>query len=300
MSNTQLTSATGYNTSNMIFSEPQFGSIPDSKPAITFKRINIQTRNPDGTVGDLVLETEKVFSFGICENINMETGKVNGYVLPLCLYNKDCPTSPEKEFVSTFNNIVDTIKEHLIKVRESIEQDDLDERDLKKLNPLYFKKEKGKILEKSGPTLYAKLIMSKKLNKIMSMFYDPDTDVEYDPLELIGKFGYAKAAIKFESIFIGNKISLQIKIHECEYEITQRGMKRLLSSRPISKPEVVIQKPTSTCDLQSKQEADDGSLDSSDSDSEPEPASKTSTVITTPTTQLQPNKIVKVVPSKKK
>jgi hypothetical protein len=227
----------------MIFSDPQCGSIPDSKPAISFKRINLQTRNPDGTTGDLILSTEKIFSFGVCENTNMETGKVNGYVLPLCLYNKDCPSQSEKEWVITFNNIVDRIKKHLIDNRDAIEQEDLDERDLKKLNPLYYKKEKGKVVENSGPTLYAKLIMSKKLNKIMTMFYNPSTDQEIDPLELIGKFGFAKSAIKFESIFIGNKISLQIKIHECEFEVQQVGLKRLLSSRPISKPDVIIQNP---------------------------------------------------------
>jgi len=249
----------------MIFSDPQCGSIPDSKPAITFKRINIQTRNPDGSVGELILPTEKVFSFGVCENTNMDTGKVNGYVLPLCLYNKDCPTSAEKEFVITFNNIVDRIKNHLIEHRESFDQEDLDERDLKKLNPLYYKKEKGKIIDKAGPTLYAKLIMSKKLNKITTMFYDPHTDQEIDPLELIGKFGFAKTAIKFESIFIGSKICLQIKVHECEFEIQQTGLKRLLSTRPVSKPEVVIQS-------HSKQESnvplfDEGSLHS-DSESD--------------------------------
>jgi hypothetical protein len=274
---TQLTAASGYNTSNMIFSDPQCGSIPDSKPAISFKRINIQTRNSDGSVGDLILSTEKIFSFGVCENTNMETGKVNGYVLPLCLYNKDFPTASEKEFVTTFNNIVDKIKSHLIEHRESFEQEDLDERDLKKLNPLYYKKEKGKVVDKAGPTLYAKLIMSKKLNKITTMFFDPNTGSEIDPLELIGKFGFATTAIKFESIFIGNKISLQIKVHECEFELQQTGFKRLLSSRPVSKPEVVIQ-PQATQNMNTPV-FDNGSLNSdSDSDSDEESSATTPTI----------------------
>lgn len=279
---TQLTSAAGFNTSNIIFSDPQAGSIPDSKPAISFKRINIQTRNPDGSIGDLILETEKLFSFGVSENVNMETGKVNGYVLPLCLYNKDCPSEKEKEWVTTFNNIVDKIKSHLINVRESIDQDDLDERDLKKLNPLYYKKEKGKIVDGAGPALYAKLMMSKKLNKIMTLFINPSNDQEIDPLELIGKFGFAKSAIKFESIFIGNKISLQIKVHECEYELQQVGFKRLLSARPVSKIDVTIQDKnnyeTKACVLESD---DSGSLDDSDSESDSDSISKIKSSFTT-------------------
>ena len=46
---TQLTSVRGYiPKERMIFSEPISGEIPDSKPKIEFKRINISTRNEDG------------------------------------------------------------------------------------------------------------------------------------------------------------------------------------------------------------------------------------------------------------
>ena len=38
-SNTQLTSASGYDVTRMIFSEPQAGTIPNSVPQITYKRI---------------------------------------------------------------------------------------------------------------------------------------------------------------------------------------------------------------------------------------------------------------------
>ena len=48
--NTQLTSASGYNTDRMRFSKPQEGKIPDSP--ITFKRISISTVNDDGTTDE--------------------------------------------------------------------------------------------------------------------------------------------------------------------------------------------------------------------------------------------------------
>ena len=172
--NTQLTSASGYDTKRMIFSEAQSGSIPNSVPAINYKRINISTLNEDGTVGELIIPTSKVFSFGVNENTNPETGKVNGYIMPLCLWSRDGATKEEKEWSDTFIAIVERCKEHLIQCREDIDQYELEMTDLKKFNPLYWKRDKVKIVEGSGPTLYAKLIMSKKHNKIVSMYYDSE------------------------------------------------------------------------------------------------------------------------------
>jgi hypothetical protein len=225
--NTQLTSASGYDTKRMIFSDPQGGTIPDSKPQIAYKRITIQSRNEDGTTGDLIFPTSQLFSFGISENTNPETGKVNGYVMPLCLWNRDGASKEEKGWSDTFDNVIEACKEHLIAHREEIDQYDLALSDLKKFNPLYWKREKGKIVDGTGPTLYAKLIVSKKQNKIVTMFYDYNGD-PIDPLNLLGKYCYSKAAVKIESIFIGNKISMQIKLYECECKLMDTGMKRLM------------------------------------------------------------------------
>ena len=226
-SNTQLTSASGYDTSRMVFSEPQSGTIPNSVPQITYKRINISTTNDDGSVGDLILPTDELFSFGPQENLNPETQKVNGYVMPLCLYNRDGPTKSQKDWVETFNAIVEKAKDHLVENKESIEVYDLTKHDLKKFNPLYFKKEKGKVVEGAGPTLYAKLIVSKKQNKVVTLFFDYNGE-SLDALSLLGKYCFAKSAIKIESIFIGTRLSLQVKLYECEVKLMETGMKRLL------------------------------------------------------------------------
>ena len=224
---TQLTTASGYDTSRMTFSDAQVGSIPGSMPAINYKRITIKTTNEDGSIGDLVLPTSKLFSFGVSENTSIDTGKVNGYSMPLCLWSKDGATDEEKEWSTTFDAIVEKCKEHLIAVREEIEQYDLVMSDLKKLNPLYYKKEKGKVVEGTGPTLYPKLLLSKKLEKIVTMFFDFEGS-PIDPLTLIGKYCFTKSAVKIESIFIGNKISMQIKLYECEVKLMETGMKKLL------------------------------------------------------------------------
>lgn len=275
--NTQLTSASGYDTKRMLFSEVQRCTIPNSTPQINYKRINIQTRNEDGTTGDLILSTSKLFSFGLSENTDMNTGKVNGYVMPICLWNRDGPTQEEKDFSDTFNNIVERTKEYLVENREEIDQYDLALSDLKRFNPLYWKKEKGKIVQGTGPTLYAKLIVSKKLNKIMTMFFDFDGE-PIDPLKLLGKYCWTKCAIKIESIFIGNRLSFQVKLYECEVKLLDTGMKRLLR-RPQAQKRVL----TSSSSLplnenleKEKEEEDDldlsdGSVNNSDSDPDLDP-----------------------------
>lgn len=279
--NTQLTSAIGYDTKRMIFSEPQIGTIPGSTPQISYKRINIQTRNEDGTAGELIIPTTKLFSFGVSENTDIATGKVNGYVMPLCLWNRDGATKEEKAWSDTFNAIAERCKEHLIANREEIEQYDLAMSDLKKFNPLYWKKDKGKVVDGTGPTLYAKLIVSKKLNKIVTMFFDFDGE-SIDPLALLGKYCYSKAAVKIESIFIGNKISMQIKLYECEVKLMDTGMKRLLM-RPNAQKRVLTSstnplddsKDDDVTDLSSKMDSaavsDGGSVNGSDSEGEQAP-----------------------------
>jgi hypothetical protein len=233
--NTQLISATNYNTSNMIFSESQNGSVPGNGPAISFARINISTKNPDGSIGELIIPTGRLFSFGVSENTNPDTGKVNGWTMPLCLHNRDGPTESEKAWVNTFNNIVEKCIDHIINNKEELNKFDLERSDLKKFNPLYWKKEKktvnGKqvlvVAEGTGPTLYSKLIYSKKNESFVSKFYTVN-DEPIDPLELLGKYAYTTAAVKIESIFIGNKISLQVKLYEAVVEPIQSGTKRLL------------------------------------------------------------------------
>ena len=97
MSN-QLSNATNYNIDDLIFSDPVVQSIPDSDPKIEFKRINISTKYEDGNVGDLIFETERLYSFGVSENKSPETQKVNSWSIPLCMWNRDGPSDSQKAF----------------------------------------------------------------------------------------------------------------------------------------------------------------------------------------------------------
>jgi hypothetical protein len=238
MYSTKLTSAQGYNPKNIIFSKPEVGTIPGSTPKISFKRIRIGTKHEDGSTGDLIMETPpSLFSFGLQENRELGTGNVNGYVLPMCLWNKNGATPEEQKFTEVFESIVNQCKSHLLNSKDEIEKYELDASDLKNFNPLYWKKEKGKIVEGSGPVLYIKTMMSKKNQKITTMFINEETNEEISPYDLMNKYCFVKGAIKFESVFIGNKISLQLKLYEALVKPMDTERKTLLSTNVVRKVE---------------------------------------------------------------
>jgi hypothetical protein len=261
--NTQLTPVEGYDPKQrMIFSEPILGSVPDSKPKIEFKRINISSRNEDGSEGELVFPTERLFSFGVSENVSQETQKVTGYTFPLCLWSRDGPTKQEKQWTDTFDAVVEHCIDFLLSKKEELDMFELQRSDLTKskggLNPLYWKKEKvkdeatGRMVLRAvpdmGPTLYTKLIFSKKNDKFLTQFFNASDESEHlNALDLMGKYCYTNAAVKIESIFISGtgKISLQVKLYEAVVEPSKTGMKRLLA-RPKAKSMVIEAKNNKT------------------------------------------------------
>ena len=247
MSNTQLINVSNYNTDRMIFSVPTAGTVPSNGPTITYQRINISSKNEDGSVGELVMPTTRLFSFGVSENISPDNGSVNGYTFPICLWNKDGATAEEIAFTKTFEDIIEKCACHILDTKEELDLYDLERSELKKLSPLYWKKEQkmvnGKktmaVVEGSGPTLYSKILYSKKNEKFLTNFYDCN-DQPLNPLDLQAKYCYATSVIKIESIFIGNKISVQVKLYESVIEPIAVGMKRLITSRPVSCPTMEI------------------------------------------------------------
>jgi len=263
MENTQLRSAVGYNVDNMTFSKVQIQKIGDT--GMTSKRINIGTKNDDGSEGELVFITEKLFSFGVCENVDQKTNQINGYTMPICLHSKDGPSDEEKAFTDTFEKIIEKCKDYLVDNKKELKMKDLERSDLRKLNPIYYKKNAdGEVVDGATPTLYAKLIVSKKngQNKIITEFFDSVTGESFNALDLIGKYCYTRAVIKIESLFLGSlKISLQVKLYEAEVSLINSGVKRLLS-RPQARPQVMNLTNTTVSNPMNVDD-DDDMLDSS-------------------------------------
>jgi len=226
--NTQLTSAFGYDVNNMRFRKPLDGSLPNDT-TVKFKRVAIGTKNLDGSLGDLIIPTLRVYSYGLSPNRDQKTGKIDGYSIPLCLFSRDDPTEEQRQWVDTFNRVVEHVKQYILDHKDDIERYDLEPAELKKLNPLYYKREKGKIVDGTGPTLYAKVMQNKKTGTISTPFCDQRGN-DVDPMSIMDKRCYVTAAIKFESIFIGSRISLQIKVYEAQVQLLDSAPRRFLQS----------------------------------------------------------------------
>ena len=301
MSDTQLTSAKGYNVNNIIFSKPQAGGLKDT--SVKFRRIYLSTKYPDGSEGDLIISTPRVFSYGVIENLSQDDkNKVNGFVFPLALFNKEGATDEQKIFVDTFNNIINHSRKYLLDHKRELKLPTIDESDLKKLNPIFYKKDKetGDIADDALPTLYLRLAISKKdgIDKILSSFYDKKTGNEVNPMDLLKKYCWTTAAVKFESIFLGSKISYQVKLYEADVELLNTGKKRLLP-RPQAQISVEIDDNSGVeVDDNHQESVDDAEETSSiisdvdDVDDTPEPAPA-------PEPVKSVKKITKVVKKKK-
>jgi len=242
MTTTKLSDYKAFDAKRLIFSNPDTGNIPGSMNKLTFKRIKIAVKNEDGSIGDVVIATPpNLLCYGLQEQTDPSTGAVNGYQFPLVLWNNNHPSDDEKTFTNTIHSICDTCKDHLIANKDAIEKYDLEMNDLKKFNPLYYKMDRGRIIEDKSPVLYAKTLSSKKDGdiKVYTLFTNEENEM-VNPLDLMNKRCYVQGALKIESIFIGNKISLQMKLLEARVKVIDTSFRSLLN------PSVVIHKEPTT------------------------------------------------------
>ena len=240
----QLTNIYTYDTSNLIIQKPTEETINTTTPPIKYLRANIKTKYPDGSIGDLIVPTEVLFSFGVSPSHGAgqsidEKGPVTGYTLPMCCFSKDGPKDIELKWVDAFENIVDVCKDFVVKHKKLFKRPHLEKRDLRKFNASSFfwkEDEDGNRLPR-GPTLYPKLLHSKKNGdiEIKTNIYRMGSNTLLDPLSLIGKFGNAKGAIKIESIYSsGERTSLQVKLWEVDFDLKDSGRERLLPMNIVS------------------------------------------------------------------
>ena len=212
----QLSSYENITQDKVIFNEAKEFKVKDSK--IKYKRIPIEIKYPNGKKGALVVESPVLFSFGVSEKKNQETGKLAGYSIPVCLWSKDSAPNPkELSFFETLNNVISMCQSHLENEYGADLASSLS-------SPFYYKqieytdkkgKKKTKVDESSTPVLYAKLIYSEKSKKILSLFKGKGGK-DLNPFKYINQYCNVKLALIIEGIFISKTVtSLQIKVHEC-------------------------------------------------------------------------------------
>ena len=233
----QLITPGDFTAETLSFQKPINGGSPN-----TF-RIPIGAVKDGRKLPSLFIATPTVYSFGVSpqanigEKVDENLSNVKYYTLPLCLHSKTGPTAEEVGFVDLFNRIVESCKTYLIRkdvneVLGKFGDDQITHVDLKKMNPLYYKKVLGKIVDGTGPILYPKLIMRKDGTSCVTTFSDTN-NTHHDFKSLLNRRMNVRCALKLESIFVGSKISLQFKVYEINYKlINMSGPTRLLADLP--------------------------------------------------------------------
>ena len=212
----QLSSYENITQENIIFNEAKEYKVKDSK--IKYKRIPIEVKYPNNKKGPLVVETPFLFSFGVSEKKNQETGKLVGYSIPVCLWSKDSePDNKEKAFFNFINILKTLSQQHLENEYGPDQASSLS-------SPFYYKqieytdkkgKKRTKVDESSAPVLYTKLIYSEKSKKILSLFKGKGGK-DLNPFKYINQYCNVKLALIIEGIFISKTVTcLQMKVHEC-------------------------------------------------------------------------------------
>ena len=181
----------------------------------SFQKIKIAVKNEDGSVGDLVFSTPpSLYSFGI-QKIHDTSGNVTGYLMPISLWKKREPTPEESQFQHVLQTIVDL-------AQECVEHYVDHKIDLKRFSPLssrtttttHNESELEEETTPRAPILYSKLMFNKQENKISTVFINEQNNSEIQPLSILSQRCFLTGAIKIDSIFIGDKITLQIKLYE--------------------------------------------------------------------------------------
>ena len=131
--------------------------VPNSK--IKYERIIIERKLPNGKFSPLVVETPFLFSFGLSERKDKETGKISGYSIPVCLWKKDAePNKKGTNFFNILTKVHDLCSDHLAKEYGENEAASLG--DILYYKEIEYTNEKGKVKKKkdksSAPVLYVK------------------------------------------------------------------------------------------------------------------------------------------------
>lgn len=195
------------------------------------KRVRVMIEHPDGTRGDLILSTPKVFSFGLQEHLN-ENKEVIGHQLPFILWGRKGPSPDETLFIEKINEISEEIKRYILHKMP----DTVSEENLVRFNPLYYKMENGEVIQDRAPILFARLNVQRNHEEntttIRTLFTDEATKDRIDPMKILNQRCVVQGAVKVDSLIISpnSRPRLQLKLFEARVRRlnNKSGFKSLL------------------------------------------------------------------------
>jgi hypothetical protein len=225
-----LTPFQEFNTDQIYFSDP-YTIYPHDESYAAYQKIYIQIGDSPHRLNDLILNTPPhLMSFGIQEKKDRQTSDVTGYQIPIILWNKKGATDDEKQFTKTLQTIVEKCQDHIHQHYDA---------DPSKLSLLSWRNQEN---GEEYPVLYVKLITNRKTNRIMTLFINEDTNEEIDPAELINKRCLLTAAVKIENMYVGDNVSLQIKLYEVLVKFIDKKKKNYFKPTSLLRPKTFIPK----------------------------------------------------------
>ena len=146
---------------NIVFHAAKQFKVSNSK--MKYERIKIEMKLPNGKTTPLVVATPILFSFGLSERKDLETNKINGYSIPVCLWKKDSePNKREANFHDIIKKVQELCQDHLSREYGDNEASSL--ADMLYYKQIEYHDKKGKPKKKkdlsSSPVLYVQLIYS--------------------------------------------------------------------------------------------------------------------------------------------
>lgn len=179
----QLHDIVDWNIDNLMFADPEFGSVPDVATPISFVRINLLTQNHkkddngeimmddngvplnDDSIGEPIFSFDRMFSFGVSESVSPETKAVTGHTMSFAMWSREGANEREINTTKKIEAIVQKCKEHILNVKTSepmkkIKKTKLEMSDLKDIDKILQWKEddNGERVSGQGPFFSPKLI----------------------------------------------------------------------------------------------------------------------------------------------
>lgn len=153
----------------------------------------------------LVFPSEEVFTFGISQNM-LDTSGVS-YQISLCLYDRAKPKDSEIKWAAKYEELATVCREYLKETEFKRLKGQIDT-----MKGLSWKR--NNIGDEDGPKLYPKIIYNQTKKMFITAFVDKNGDDIEDTNLVLDKRGKVKVALRLESIFIGSKVALQVKVND--------------------------------------------------------------------------------------
>ena len=153
----------------------------------------------------LVFSSEEVFSFGVSRN-TLDTNSIS-YQVSLCLYDRENPKDEEIKWAAKYEELATICREYLKKSEFKKLKGQIDA-----MKGLSWKA--NEVGDADGPKLYPKIMFNQKKEEFITVFMDENDDIVEDPKTILDKRGRIKVALRFESIFIGSKVALQVRVND--------------------------------------------------------------------------------------